>query len=77
MSESCDNADKNPVCPYLSNITQQGKDIKLIKKALMGDDMQGGIVAEIQKFKMLWKILIFVSGVTITSLVALAVKLLK
>ena len=42
----------------------------------MGDNMQGGIVAEIQKFKVLWSILVFVSGATATSLIAMALILL-
>jgi hypothetical protein len=49
--KGCQNADRNPSCPYLAQINQQAEDIRIIKKALIGDDMQGGIVAEITKLK--------------------------
>lgn len=75
MDETCENAKENPICPYITEINQQGKDIKLIKKALIGDNMQGGIVAEIHKFKMLWNITIFISGATATGLIALAIRM--
>jgi hypothetical protein len=73
--DTCDSADENPGCPYLSEIHQQGKDIMAIKNALIGEDMQGGMVAEIQKFKILWKVTIFISGVSITGFITLVLKL--
>lgn len=72
--DECEDADKNPNCPYISQINQQGKDIREIKLALIGENMQGGIVAEIQKFKMLWKVTIFIAGVSATGLIGLLIK---
>jgi len=74
MTKTCKDADKNPDCPYLEQIRQQGEDIKTIKRAIIGDDMQGGIVAEIQKFKILWKITIFLAATSTTGLIALVLK---
>jgi hypothetical protein len=33
----CENARKNPRCPYLATINQARTDIEIIKKALVGD----------------------------------------
>ena len=57
-NKECQDAYENPSCPYVAQINQQNSDIVFIKdkishieKALIGDDMQGGIVAEITKLK--------------------------
>lgn len=76
MSGECEEADNNPSCPYLSQINQQASDIKAIRRALIGDDMQSGIVAEIQKFKILWKITIFIAGATAAGFISLILKLI-
>jgi hypothetical protein len=50
--EDCENAFKNPSCPYLSEIKQCSNDIKEIKEALLGKDLQNpGLIAEFVKLK--------------------------
>ena len=72
--EFCENATKNPTCPYVTMIHRQDADIKQIKRALVGDNLQGGLVAEVQKFKLLWKATIFILSVTITILTGVALE---
>ena len=43
----CENARKNPVCPYITTIKQSACDINDIKIALIGKDFQGGIVKKV------------------------------
>ncbi len=40
----CENANKNPVCPYVTDIRASKEDRALMKRALVGDDLQGGLV---------------------------------
>ena len=47
----CENANKNPVCPYLTKINAQGEAISRIEIALIGNDMQSGLVGEISELK--------------------------
>jgi hypothetical protein len=42
--EICSNANKNPVCPYVTDIRASKEDRILMKRALVGDDLQGGLV---------------------------------
>ncbi len=42
--EICENANKNPVCPYVTDIRASREDRALMKRALVGDDLQGGLV---------------------------------
>jgi hypothetical protein len=53
MSNECEDADKNPKCPYLATIVQSSKDIGEIKKALIGDleHPEGGLVSRIGKIE--------------------------
>lgn len=51
LDEICSNANKNPVCPYITDIHRQKstlenhtKSLNVIEKALIGDDLQGGMV---------------------------------
>jgi hypothetical protein len=44
IDEICENANKNPVCPYVTDIRASKEDRLLIKRALVGDDLQGGLV---------------------------------
>jgi len=43
----CEHADSNPKCPYVVQMKQQKEDIEIIKNALVGDDMQSGIVKRV------------------------------
>ena len=53
--EFCTFAAENPRCPYLTQIKQQGEDIKQIKRALIGDDMQSGLVAKVNSMRSTWR----------------------
>jgi hypothetical protein len=53
----CTFAGKNPTCPYVSQIKQQGEDIRMIKKALIGEDMQGGLVKKVNSMQSTWRAL--------------------
>lgn len=101
--EICENAEKNPVCPYVTQINQitsqisttnavlaatastttsiavridqQGNDLREIKKALVGEDLQGGIVEQLAKLKLMYKIIVFISGTCIASLIGIVLKI--
>lgn len=73
--EECVNADSNPICLYLTQINQQSLDIAQIKKALIGDDLQGGLVEQVSKLKLMYKILIFIGGTCVASFIAVMLKL--
>jgi hypothetical protein len=47
--DECPEAQENPRCPYLSQINQCAEDIKQVKLALIGSDMQGGLVQRFTK----------------------------
>ena len=56
--KECENAYSNPNCPYISvinqsvdNIKQNTSDIKVIKDALVGEDLRGGIVKDVAELK--------------------------
>jgi hypothetical protein len=53
----CTFAGKNPTCPYVSQIKQQGEDIRMIKKALIGEDMQSGLVKKVNSMQSSWRAL--------------------
>ncbi len=42
--EICSKANKNPICPYVTDIRASKEDRALMKRALVGDDLQGGLV---------------------------------
>ena len=44
----CEDANKNPVCPYITTIKQSSQDIQQIKTALIGEDLQSGMVSKIK-----------------------------
>ena len=70
----CKKAFKNPVCPYLTQINQQSTDITQIKKALIGDDLQGGLVEQVSKLKLMYKILIFIGGTCVATFIGIMIK---
>lgn len=48
MSKECEDADSNPRCPYLAVINECQESIGRIEKALIGEDLQGGLVAKVK-----------------------------
>jgi hypothetical protein len=50
-AEVCGDADSNPACPYVTQINQSLSDIREIKQALVGVDMQSGIVGSLKSLK--------------------------
>jgi len=76
IEDECNDAYSNPKCPYVSVIKQQGKDIDVILKALIGDDMQGGLIAKINKLETANKILIFLGSTSFIAILGIAIKTL-
>jgi len=74
--EECPSAYTNPLCPYVTVINRNTNDIKIMKKALVGDDMQGGIVAKVRTCEIATKILIFLGTLSLGTCVTILVKIL-
>jgi hypothetical protein len=72
----CESAYENPKCPYVTQINQHSSDVAQIKTALVGEDLQGGLVAKVQRLESFMKVAIFVSGAVAVAVVGLAVKLI-
>ena len=49
--KGCENSDKNPMCPYLTKINQCANDIAQVKMALIGEDMQSGLVSRVKELQ--------------------------
>lgn len=75
-AEECKDAYQNPKCPYVTMINQHSSDIHQIKNALVGDDLQSGLVAEVQQLKLYMRLFAATAGVAIPLAAALALKLL-
>lgn len=54
--EECPDAYQNPKCPYVTMINQHSSDIHQIKNALIGEDLQDGLVADVQTLKTYFRI---------------------
>jgi hypothetical protein len=72
----CEDAYVNPKCPYVTQINQHGSDVSQIKTALVGEDLQGGLVAKVQRLETFMKIAVFVSGAVAVAVVGIAVKMI-
>jgi hypothetical protein len=87
----CEDAYKNPKCPYVtvinrtndsiaqtkldvsvvcSNIGDLQSDVTLLKKALLGDDLQGGMISRVGQLWLVHKVELFVVSTVIIALVA-------
>ena len=51
----CSFATENPRCPYVALIRECKAKIDRIEKALIGDDMKGGLVADVNNMKSIWR----------------------
>jgi hypothetical protein len=72
----CSEAYKNPSCPYVTQINQHSSDVNQIKTALVGEDLQGGLVAKVQRLETFMKIAVFVSGAAAVAVVGVAIKII-
>lgn len=79
MSEKtveCQEAYSNPSCPYVTMINIHTNELTQVKDALIGKDLQSGLVAEIQRLKIFMKTAVFITGIALTAAVGLALKVL-
>jgi hypothetical protein len=53
--EFCEFAGENPRCPYISLIKDCKTKIDRIEKALIGEDMKSGLVADINNMRSSWR----------------------
>ena len=74
--EECECAYQNPKCPYVTMINQHSSDIHQIKNALIGKDLQGGLVADVQTLKTYFRITAGALVVVVPIAVGLALKFL-
>ena len=49
--EVCPDAGKNPTCPYLTAIHTNTAQVSRSEKALVGEDMQSGLVAKVHQLR--------------------------
>ncbi len=75
-AEECQDSYQNPKCPYVTMINQHSSDIHQIKSALVGDDLQGGLVADVQVLKTYFRVTAAALVVVVPVAVGLALKLL-
>ncbi len=74
--EECPDAYQNPKCPYVTMINQHSSDIHQIKNALVGEDLQGGLVSDVHTLKTYFRITATALVVVVPIAVGLALKLL-
>ncbi len=75
--EVCPDANKNPVCPYITAIHQNTSQVNRIENALVGEDLQSGLVAKVHQLEVTQKILIALGSASLIGLVSLAVILIE
>ena len=73
----CSDADKNPVCPYITAIHQNTAQVNRIEKALVGEDLQSGLVAKVHQLEVTQKILIALGSASLVGLISLAIILIE
>ncbi len=75
--EICPDANKNPTCPYIADIHANTAKVSRIEKALVGDDLQSGLVAKVHQLEVTQKILVALGSASLAGLVALAIFLFE
>lgn len=75
--EMCPDANKNPTCPYITAIRTNTAQVSRIEKALVGEDMQSGLVGKIHQLEVTQKILIALGSASLAGLVAIAIFLFE
>ncbi len=73
MPGECVNADSNPRCPYITQINQHGNDLTQIRTALVGADMQSGLVAKVQRLELFMKVTTFITGGALLAAISLGI----
>jgi hypothetical protein len=76
QKDECESAFENPKCPYVTQINQHSSDVSQIKTALVGEDLQGGLVAKAQRLETFMKIAVFISAAATAAFVGVAIKLI-
>ena len=61
----CPEANKNPTCPYITAIHNNTVQVNRIEKALMGEDLQSGLVSKVQQLEVTQKILVALGSATL------------
>ncbi len=61
----------------MTQISQHGSDVAQIKTALIGEDLQDGLVAKVQRLDTFMKVAVFVSGAIAVAVVDISVKLIS
>ena len=74
--EDCQEAFANPKCPYVTQINQHSADVAQIKAALVGEDLQDGLVAKVQRLETFMKVSVFIAGASVVALLGIALKLI-
>jgi len=74
--EECVDAYQNPKCPYVTQINQHSNDVAQIKTALVGEDLQSGLVAKVQRLETFMKVAVFIGGASFAAFIGLALKLI-
>ena len=75
--EICPDANKNPICPYITAIHTNTAQVNRIENALVGEDFQSGLVAKVQQLEVTQKILIALGSASLLGLVSLAIILIE
>jgi hypothetical protein len=61
----CPEANKNPTCPYITAIHNNTVQVNRIEKALVGEDLQSGLVSKVQQLEVTQKILVALGSATL------------
>lgn len=76
-AEICPDANKNPTCPYITAIHTNTAQVSRIEMALVGEDLQSGLVAKIHELEATQKILIALGSASLIGLVGIAIFLFE
>ena len=75
--ELCPDANKNPTCPYVTAIHTNTAQVSRIEKALVGEDLQSGLVAKVHQLEVTQKILVALGSATLAGLVTVVIMLIQ
>jgi len=75
--EICPDANKHPTCPYIADIHANTAKVSRIEKALVGDDLQSGLVSKVHQLEVTQKILVALGSASLAGLVGLAIFLFE
>ena len=77
VGEVCPDANKNPTCPYITAIHTNSAQVNRIENALVGEDLQSGLVAKVHQLEVTQKILIALGSTSLVGLVSLVIILVE